>query len=96
MNVIEEHYYLKDHQEALVIERQLKLAPVGTTSNNIMDLNQFCDCCEDGVGYTVAREDMDALAKLGLVIGGRRGYFELTELGSHVRDGYYDKGDHPL
>lgn len=76
---------LRDHDEGLTITRQLALAPAGTTPQHIIDLNRFCDCAEDGQGYDVPKERMKDLRAHGLVEGGHRGVYVVSDLGSQVR-----------
>lgn len=90
MGRIERYYYNLDHSEALAINRQLASAPQGTTSQNVIDLNRFCDCCDDDEGYDVPKERMRSLKAVGLVDGGRGGWYSLTDAGQSVRDSLYD------
>jgi hypothetical protein len=90
MDVIERHYYEYDHRVALIIDRQLSIAPRGVTAQQVIDLNQFCDCCDDDEGYSIPKERMRALRDAGLVTGGRFGWYELTDAGRKIRDSAFD------
>lgn len=90
MDRIEQHHYERDHYEALRINRQIEIAPSGVTSQHIIDLNRFCDCCEDGEGYNVPKERMRDLRIAGLVEGGRFGWYKVTDTGQSIRDVWFD------
>ena len=90
MGPIERYHYERDHAEAMAILRQLAAGPVGLTAQNVIDLNHFCDCCDDDEGYDVPKERMRSLKALGLVEGGRGGWYSLTDAGQRVHDGRFD------
>lgn len=75
----------RDHDEALAIDMQLRGAGPGITAQHVIDLNRFCDCSEDDEGYDVPLERMRELRKVGLVTGGRFGYYTTTDEGNRVR-----------
>jgi hypothetical protein len=86
---IERFHAERDHDEALAIARQLSIAGPGITPQHVIDLNRFCDCCDDGEGYDVPKERMRALRDAGLVSGGRFGYYSTTDAGELVRDAWW-------
>lgn len=82
-------YVEQDHDEALVIARQMGMAGFGVTAQHVIDLNRFCECAEDDEGYDVPRERMRALRGAGLVAGGRGGYYTTTEAGERLRAAWF-------
>lgn len=84
------HWINRDHEEALIIDRQLGVAGEGVTPQNVIDLNRFCDCAEDGEGYDVPKERMRSLRNLGLLAGGRFGRYETTEAGCALRSIWFN------
>lgn len=95
MNPIERKYFERDHAEALAIDRQMRaLLPVlELTSQQVVDLNRFCECAEDDEGYDVPAERMRALRDAGLVEGGKFGRYATTEAGDAVRRRWWDAGE---
>lgn len=89
MDAIEQRWYERDFNEATAISRQLAIAMPGTTAQHIIDVNRFCECCEDNEGYDVPKERMRDLKAAGLVSGGRFGWYTLTDEGQRVRDAWY-------
>ena len=90
LHSIERYHIARDHGESLCIARQLSVATAGVTSQHVIDLNRFCDCCDDDGGYDVPKERMRALRDAGLVSGGRFGYYAITDAGQLVRDAWFD------
>lgn len=95
MNPIERKYFERDHAEALAIDRQMRalLPVVALTSQQVVDLNRFCECCEDDEGYDVPAERMRELRDAGLVEGGRFGRYSTTPVGGYVRRLWWDAGE---
>jgi hypothetical protein len=84
-------YFEQDHAEALAINCQLAAARdirIEATAQHVIDLNRFCECAEDGDGYDVPRERMRDLRDVGLVKGGRFGWYTTTEAGQLVREAW--------
>lgn len=79
-----------DHAEALNVARQIAAAGPGITPQHIIDLNRFCETSEDGEGYDVPKERMKALRGVGLVEGGRFGWYGTTEEGERLRDFWWE------
>lgn len=90
MEQTEKYHYERDHYEALRINQQLEVAPAGVTAQHVIDLNRFCDCCEDDEGYDIPKERMRDLRAAGLVEGGRFGWYKATDAGQRVRDVWFD------
>lgn len=91
MNAIDRNWIDRDHDEATNIARQLIAAGPSITPQHIIDLNRFCDCCEDGEGYDVPLGRMRALRDVGLVSGGSFGRYQTTTLGNDIRDIWYNQ-----
>lgn len=82
--VTSDYWLARDHEEALCLHRQLQAAGAGITVQHLIDLNRFCECCEDGEGYDVPKERMRELKRVGLVAGGRFGYYTTTVEGDRI------------
>lgn len=82
-------YFERDWDEAIAINHQLSHVGEGVTDQHIIDLNRFCDCCDDDEGYDVPKERMKALRAVGLVEGGHRGYYSTTEKGRTIYEQYF-------
>lgn len=80
-----DYWTVRDHAEALCIERQMAHAPEAVTVQHIIDLNRFCDLADDGEGYDVPPDRMRALKSVGLVRGGKFGWYKTTDLGDLIR-----------
>lgn len=84
-------YWLnKDHEQALHLDRLFQKYQGKYSIQQIIDLNRFCDCAEDGEGHDVPKERMRHLKQAGLVEGGRGGYYNTTEEGNQLRSAWYD------
>ena len=91
MDALERRYIDSLHCEANAIERQRLASGPGVTLQHIIDLNRFCDCCDDGEGYDVPKERMRALREAGLLSGGRFGYYTTTPEGQRILSWRFDK-----
>lgn len=79
-------YWLeRDHREAIAIHQQLAQCGPGITVQHVIDLNRFCECCEDDEGYDVPKERMRDLKRVDLVYGGRFGWYTATTEGQRIR-----------
>ena len=90
MDSIERAHIERAHYEALRINRQWEIAPAAVSVQHVIDLNRFCDCAEDDEGYDVPNDRMRALKAVGLVEGGRFGWYKLTDEGQRVRNVWFD------
>lgn len=90
MDTIERMYFERDHNEALRIAQQLAIASAGVNAQHVIDLNRFHECCEDGEGYDVPKERMRDLKAVGLVEGGRFGFYKTTDEGMRIREVWFD------
>lgn len=87
---IEQQHFNRDFEEACALSRQLDIAgDPRINSQHLVDLNRFCDCCEDSEGYDIPGERMRSLSSVGLVTGGRFGYYTLTDYGQKIRDAWW-------
>ena len=82
-------YFEHDWDEAIAINRQLSISGEGVTAQNIIDLNRFCETCDDGEGYDVPKERMKSLKAVGLVDGGHAGWYALTTIGVFIYSIYF-------
>lgn len=84
------HWLNKDHAQALCLNHQFDKYQGKYSIQQIVDLNRFCECAEDGEGYDVPKERMKNLKEIGLIQGGPFGYYKTTDEGNELRSAWYD------
>lgn len=90
MDAIEQRYYDDDHAEAMVILRQLAVAPEGTKPDDVIALNRLAECLDDGEGHDLGKRQRDSLKALDLIEVKRGGWTYITDAGDKVRALWFD------
>ena len=76
-------------------EQNTVVLPFAIFDQEMADLRRFHECVMDDEGYDVPKDRMKRLAEIGLVRSASGNYYEHTDFGLAVLNGYFDAAPQP-